>query len=105
VHLGNAGCCGRRRKFFPDLIPTGELKKDVGITALHAYDLGTAKRVRNCGLDERPTMQGFNDMALASNGDVYVSNSTVNSVAGFPDGLAAPGQAWPRSHILRSRLR
>jgi sugar lactone lactonase YvrE len=65
---------------FPDLIPTGEPKKDVGITALHAYDLGTAKRARNCGLDERPTMHGFNDMALASNGDVYVSNSTVNSI-------------------------
>lgn len=65
---------------FPDLIPTGETKKDVGTTALHAYDLGTGKGVRNCGLDERPTMHGFNDMALASNGDVYVSNSTVNSI-------------------------
>jgi sugar lactone lactonase YvrE len=65
---------------FPDLIPTGQTKKDVGTTGLHAYDLGTAKRVRNCGLDERPTMHGFNDMALASNGDVYVSNSTVNSI-------------------------
>ena len=32
---------------FPDLIPTGEPKKDVGTTALHAYDLGTAKRVRD----------------------------------------------------------
>jgi sugar lactone lactonase YvrE len=65
---------------FPDLIPTGETKKDVGTTGLHAYDLGTAKRVRDCGLDERPTMHGFNDMALASNGDVYVSDSTVNSI-------------------------
>ena len=65
---------------FPDLIPTGETKKDVGTTGLHAYDLGTGKRVRNCGLDERPTMHGFNDMALAGNGDVYVSNSTVNSI-------------------------
>lgn len=65
---------------FPDLIPTGETKKDVGTTGLHAYDLGTAKRVRDCGLDERPTMHGFNDMALASNGDVYVSNSTDNSI-------------------------
>src|SRR5687768_7509184 len=27
---------------FPDLIPTGETKKDVGTTGLHAYDLGTA---------------------------------------------------------------
>ena len=65
---------------FPDLVPAGEPKKDVGTTGLHAYDLGTGKRVRNCGLDERPTMHGFNDMALASNGDVYVSNSTDNSI-------------------------
>jgi sugar lactone lactonase YvrE len=65
---------------FPDLIPTGQPKKDVGVTALHAYNLDTGKRVRDCGLDERPTEHGFNDMALASNGDVYVSNSTVNSI-------------------------
>ncbi|HET9447208.1 MAG TPA: tetratricopeptide repeat protein, partial [Steroidobacteraceae bacterium] len=65
---------------FPDLIPTGETKKDVGTTGLHAYDLRSGKRVRDCGLDERPTMHGFNDMALASNGDVYVSNSTDNSI-------------------------
>ena len=65
---------------FPDLIPTGEPKKDVGTTGLHAYDLGTGKRVRDCGLDERPTLHGFNDMALASNGDVYVSDSTDSSI-------------------------
>ena len=65
---------------FPDLIPTGEPKKDVGTTGLHAYDLGMGKRVRDCALDERPTVHGFNDMALASNGDVYVSNSTDSSI-------------------------
>jgi sugar lactone lactonase YvrE len=65
---------------FPDLIPTGPPKKDVGTTGLHAYDLGSGKRVRDCGLDERPTVHGFNDMALASNGDVYVSNSTDSSI-------------------------
>ena len=65
---------------FPDLIPTGEPKKDVGTTGLHAYDIGTGKRVRDCGLDERPTVHGFNDMALAGNGDVYVSNSTDSSI-------------------------
>ncbi len=65
---------------FPDLLPTDTPKKDVGTTGLHAYDLSTGKRVRDCGLDERPTMHGFNDMALASNGDVYVSNSTDSSI-------------------------
>ena len=62
-----------------DLIPTGEPKKDVGTTGLHAYNLETGKRVRDCGLDERPTLHAFNDMALA-NGDVYVSDSPDNSV-------------------------
>jgi sugar lactone lactonase YvrE len=65
---------------FPDLIPTGEPKKDVGATGLHAYNLETGKRVRDCGLDERPTLHGFNDMALAKNGGVYVSDSPDSSV-------------------------
>lgn len=65
---------------FPDVIPTGEPKKDVGTTGLHAYRLDTGERVRECGLDERPTLHGFNDMALASNGDVYVSDSPASSI-------------------------
>lgn len=65
---------------FPDPIPTGEPKKDVGTTGLHAYDLKTGERVRECGLDERPTLHGFNDMALAKNGDVYVSDSPNSSI-------------------------
>ena len=65
---------------FPDLIPTGKPKKDVGTTGLHAYNLETGKRVRDCGLDERPTLHAFNDMALAKNGDVYVSDSPDSSV-------------------------
>jgi sugar lactone lactonase YvrE len=92
---------------FPDLIPTGETKKDVGTTGLHAYDLGTAKRVRDCGLDERPTMHGFNDMALASNGDVYVSNSTVNSIYTLSAGgckldrvLQDPAMSFPNGIAL-----
>ena len=92
---------------FPDLIPTGEPKKDVGTTGLHAYDLGTAKRVRDCGLDARPTMHGFNDMALASNGDVYVSNSTVNSIYKLSAGgckldrvLQDPAMSFPNGIAL-----
>jgi sugar lactone lactonase YvrE len=65
---------------FPDLLPTGESKKDVGTTGLHAYDIETGKRVRECGLDERPTLHGFNDMALAKNGTVYVSDSPNSSI-------------------------
>jgi sugar lactone lactonase YvrE len=65
---------------FPDVIPTGELKKDVGTTGLHAYRLDTGERVRECGLDERPTLHAFNDMALARNGDVYVTDSPAGSI-------------------------
>ena len=61
---------------FPDIIPApGGPKKDVGTTGLHAYDLNAGKRARACDLDERPTLHAFNDMALASNGDVYASDS------------------------------
>ncbi|HEX4972489.1 MAG TPA: SMP-30/gluconolactonase/LRE family protein [Steroidobacteraceae bacterium] len=65
---------------FPDVIPTGEPKKDVGTTGLHAYRLDTRERVRECGLDERPTLHAFNDMALARNGDVYVTDSPASSI-------------------------
>jgi sugar lactone lactonase YvrE len=65
---------------FPDLPPPPEPKKDMGITSLHAYELGTGKRVRECDLDERPTLHGFNDMALASNGDVYVTDTSTNAI-------------------------
>jgi sugar lactone lactonase YvrE len=71
---------------FPDLFPADEVKKDVGITAVHAFDLRTRTRVRHCLVDERPTLHGFNDLALASNGDVYVTDSTTNTVYRLPKG-------------------
>lgn len=92
---------------FPDLAPTAETKKDAGTTGLHAYDLSTAKRVRACGLDERPTVHGFNDMALASNGDVYVSNSMDNSIYKLSAGgckldriLRDPAMSFPNGIAL-----
>jgi sugar lactone lactonase YvrE len=65
---------------FPDLFATGEPKKDVGTSGLHAYRLDTGQRVRECNIDERPTLHGFNDMALARSGAVYVTDSTTNAV-------------------------
>ena len=70
---------------FPDLFATGEPKKDAGTTGLHAYRLDTGQRVRECNLDERPTLHGFNDMALARNGVVYVSDSTVHAIYKLPE--------------------
>lgn len=66
---------------FPDTLPTGQAPKaDLGVTSLQAFHLDTAERVRNCELDERPTLHGFNDLALARNGDVYATDTTANSV-------------------------
>jgi sugar lactone lactonase YvrE len=71
---------------FPDLFATGEPKKDLGITAVHAFDLRTRTRVRHCLVDDRPTLHGFNDLALASNGDVYVTDSTTSTIYRLPRG-------------------
>ena len=71
---------------FPDLFATGAPKRDVGITAVHAFDLRTRTRMRHCLLDERPVLHGFNDLALASNGDVYVTDSTTSAIYRLPKG-------------------
>jgi sugar lactone lactonase YvrE len=72
---------------FPDLFaPAGESKKDVGLTGVLTFKLETGERVQECWLDERPTLHGFNDLAIAKNGDVYVSDSTANSIYRLPQG-------------------
>lgn len=71
---------------FPDLFAGGEPKKDVGITAVHAFHIGTRTRVRHCAVDDRPILHGFNDLALAANGNVYVSDSTTNAIYRLPGG-------------------
>jgi sugar lactone lactonase YvrE len=72
---------------FPDLFGLqGEPKKDTGLTGVIAFHLDTAEPVRECWLDERPTLHGFNDLALARNGDVYVSDSTASAIYRLPRG-------------------
>jgi sugar lactone lactonase YvrE len=71
---------------FPDLFPGDEPKKDMGITAVHAFHIGTRTRVKHCAIDDRPTMRGFNDLALARNGDVYVTDSTTSTIYRLPGG-------------------
>lgn len=66
---------------FPDFPPTdAPPKTDLGLTGALAFDLDEGRRVRECWLDERPLLHGFNDFALAENGDVYVSDSPANSI-------------------------
>jgi sugar lactone lactonase YvrE len=65
---------------FPDLFVAGEPKKDAGIAGVQAYNVDTGKKITECWLDERPMIHGFNDLALAQNGDVYVTDSAKGSV-------------------------
>jgi sugar lactone lactonase YvrE len=72
---------------FPDLFPPpGGPKKDEGLTGVVAFHLGSGERVRECWLDERPVLHGFNDLALAANGDVYVSDSRAGAIWRLPGG-------------------
>lgn len=72
---------------FPDLFPppTGR-KQDEGLTGVVAFRLDSGERVRECWLDERPVLHGFNDLALATNGDVYVSDSRAGAIWRLPRG-------------------
>jgi sugar lactone lactonase YvrE len=72
---------------FPDLFPPPQgPKKDEGLTGVVAFDLDSGRRVRECWLDERPVLHGFNDLALAANGDVYVSDSRAEAIWRLPRG-------------------
>ncbi len=70
---------------FPDL-QGGEPKADAGLTGVMAFDLDEGARVRECWLDERPVEHFFNDLALAGNGDVFVSDSATNAIYRLPGG-------------------
>jgi sugar lactone lactonase YvrE len=65
---------------FPDLFVTGEPKKDVGIGGLHAYNIDQRKKVSEVWLDERPILHGFNDLAVANNGDVFITDTETSAV-------------------------
>jgi sugar lactone lactonase YvrE len=70
---------------FPDPF-ADEPKTDVGLSGVFAFDLDDGARVRDCWLDERPVEHGFNDLALAEDGDVYVSDSAANAIYRLPAG-------------------
>jgi sugar lactone lactonase YvrE len=65
---------------FPDLFGVEPPKPDAGISGVVAYSLKDGKLVQQAWLDERPTLHGFNDLALARNGDVYITDTPQNSV-------------------------
>jgi sugar lactone lactonase YvrE len=65
---------------FPDFPPSQEPRPDIGVAAVNVYDLETGALKARHLLDERPTIHGFNDLALAANGDAYVTDSSAGAI-------------------------
>ncbi len=74
---------------FPD-VPPGPTPPpaDVGTGGVHVYHLDRAERIAAYELDERPVLHGFNDIALARDGTVYVTDSTQGSIYRLQAGAA-----------------
>lgn len=64
---------------FPDML-SPEPKPGAGVSGVYAYRLNDGKLAHRYSLDERPVLHGFNDLALARNGDVYVTDSAQAAV-------------------------
>ena len=65
---------------YPELFSATQGKPDAGISGVIAYSLETGKLVQQAWLDERPSLHGFNDLAVARGGDVYVTDTPQNAV-------------------------
>jgi len=62
---------------FPDVVPgPTPPPDDVGTGGVHVYHVDRAERIAAYELNERPLLHGFNDIALARDGTVYVTDST-----------------------------
>lgn len=59
---------------FPDML-SAQPKAGSGVSGVYAYRLDGGKKAYGYSLDERPVLHGFNDLALARNGDVYVTDT------------------------------
>lgn len=84
-----------RRALAPDADDGSHPTSDLGVSELRAFSLADAAPAGTYVLDERPTLHGFNDIALAENGDVYVTDSPMDSVYR----LIGPDGVWVRSDI------
>jgi len=65
---------------FPELLSSEAPKPEVGVGGIHAFRLADGKVAGKYWLDERPLLHGFNDLAPARNGDVYVTDSAQAAV-------------------------
>jgi hypothetical protein len=60
--------------------PEPDAPPDGGTGGIRAYNLDSGAIVTTIEVDERPVLHGFNDLALAENGTVYVTDTERNSV-------------------------
>ena len=60
--------------------PEPDAPADSGTGGIRAYNLDTGAIVTTVEVDERPILHGFNDVALAEDGTVYVTDTNRNSV-------------------------
>jgi hypothetical protein len=75
---------------FPDPVPEGEQPLEgYGVSGIYAFNLETGERIGAYVLDERPTLHGLNDMALARDGTIYVTDSPTGSIYVLPPGASA----------------
>ena len=66
---------------FPDVAPGQTAPPDdAGTGGVHVYHLDKAERIAAYELDERPVLHGLNDIALARDGTVYVTDSTQGAI-------------------------
>lgn len=60
--------------------PEPDAPADGGTGGIRAYNVDSGEIVTTIEVDERPILHGFNDLALAADGTVYVTDTNRNSV-------------------------
>jgi hypothetical protein len=64
---------------FPNLFAAAQ-DPDIGYSGMRSFDLESGRQVGAWDLDERPIIHGFNDLALARDGRVFITDSAGGSV-------------------------
>ena len=60
--------------------PDPDAPADAGTGGIRAYNLDSGAIVTTVEVDERPILHGYNDLALARNGTVFLTDTNTNSI-------------------------
>jgi hypothetical protein len=99
---------------FPDLVaqPGAAPKPDLGLSGLYAFSLTDGRVVTARWLNDNSTPHGFNDVALAASGDVYVTDSATGAVYVLRSGapaielfVRAPNFTFPNGIVMTRNQR